>query len=324
MLPDRVLQASQRLSKELEAAVGTIDEPRLRAAALHYPQAGGKALRPALAVTACQAAGGQPEAADPLALSVELLHTFSLVHDDLMDRDEVRRGVPAVHKAFDEATAILAGDALYALSFEQLSHLGHQPGTSEVVASVATTARILCEGQSMDMAFETSWPELDAYETMIRRKTAALFACATANGARLAGADEATIEALATFGESLGLAFQIQDDVLDLTVETDALGKPQGSDVLAGKKTHPMILARQAASPREKERLEMILDRGAQDRDEVAWVVDLCEETGAITQSTGRAFELFEQARQALDALDPSPARDDLEGVLTWVRDRGH
>ncbi len=167
MLPDRVLQASERLSKKLEAVVGTIEEARLREACLHYPQAGGKALRPALAVIACEATGGTAEDADPLAVSVELLHTFSLVHDDLMDRDEVRRGVPAVHKAFDEATAILAGDALYALSFEQLSELGAQPGTAEVVASVARTARTLCEGQSMDMAFETSWPDLATYEAMI-------------------------------------------------------------------------------------------------------------------------------------------------------------
>ncbi|MDX1610872.1 MAG: polyprenyl synthetase family protein [Candidatus Thermoplasmatota archaeon] len=283
-LPARVTEDAARLKKQLDGVVSTLRQADLREAARHYPQAGGKAVRPVLTLLACEAAGGDPQRAEPLALAVELLHTFSLVHDDLMDHDEVRRGVPAVHVQWDMPMAILAGDALYALSFEQAARLAAYPGGSGVMMDLATTARTLCEGQTMDMAFEHDWPELATYETMIERKTAALFALSTGGGARLAGASDNIVEALATFGLRLGLAFQVQDDVLDITSDTETLGKPQGSDILAGKKTHPIIAAHGKATPRERERLEHLLEKGP-GQDEAAWVLDLCERTGSIATS---------------------------------------
>lgn len=321
MLPGRVLEEGARLAKVVEAAATTIEDPVLREAALQYPRAGGKALRPALAVLACEAAGGELAQAEPLGVAVELLHTFSLVHDDLMDNDAVRRGVPAVHKAYDDATAILAGDALFALSFERLGTLPAGSAAGAVLSDFASTARVLCEGQRADMDFETRWPSLDEYEAMIGKKTAALFRCATANGARLAGADAGTVEAFTTYGWNLGMAFQLVDDVLDLTQPTEVLGKPQGSDVLAGKKTHPVIAARDAASPRDAEHLAYVLQGGASAKD-VEWALALCERTGALSASRARVQDFLALAGEALSRVEPSTARDELAQVLTWSAER--
>lgn len=319
--PERVVEQGARLAKELEAAISIIQEPELREAALAYPRAGGKALRPALAVLSCEATGGELETADPLALSVELLHTFSLVHDDLMDDDELRRGVPAVHVAYDDASAILAGDVLYALSFEVLSRLGQAPWTAAVLEEVARTARVLCEGQHLDMVYEGRWPTVEEYEGMIAKKTAALFACATSNGARIAGAGAEVVEAMDRFGHALGMGFQIQDDILDLVGDPERLGKPVGSDVLAGKKSHPLLAAHQAASPEDRDRLDAILDGQATEAD-IAWVLELCETTDALSTSRARARAWLDEARQALDALDQSPATRDLAGLVDWLETR--
>lgn len=269
----------------------------------------------------CEAAGGEPEHADPLALSVELLHTFSLVHDDLMDRDEVRRGVPTVHLAYDEATAILAGDALYALSFEVLSKLEHGP-SMEILGDVARTARRLCEGQQSDMDFEGAWPDVDAYEAMIGKKTAALFACASGNGARIAGADARTVEALERFGRTLGTGFQVQDDLLDLVGEETTLGKPVGSDVRAGKKTHPILVAHERAGDEAAGRLRAILEEPQPTDEQVDWVLDLVARTDAEAASRERAHELFDEAHEAVASLPESDARAVLLDLIEWVRTR--
>lgn len=322
--PERVRREGSRLAKHVQQLVRRIEEPSLREAALTYPEAGGKLLRPALAAMSCEAAGGEPTAADPLAASIELVHTFSLVHDDLMDEDDVRRGVPSVHTAYDEPTSILAGDALFALAFESLGDLPETPPGVQVVADVARTARNLCEGQQVDMSFEADWPMVDRYESMIEKKTAVLFACSTENAARLAGGDEHTVETLARFGRSLGMGFQIQDDLLDLVGDTEALGKPQGSDVAAGKKTYPLIATRERLDGEPRNRFDAILEDGDPRRDDVEWVLHVAEDTGALEASRERARTFFDQAEDALFALPETPAREDLAETLTWLRERDH
>lgn len=322
-LPERVRRDGSRLAKHVQQLATRIEEPTLREAALQYPQAGGKLLRPALATMSCEAAGGEPTAADPLAASIELVHTFSLVHDDLMDHDEMRRGVPSVHAAHGESTSILAGDALFSLAFEALGELPETPPAIRIVSEVAQTARTLCEGQKLDMDFEDEWPDVGAYEAMIERKTAVLFACATGNAARLAGADDHVVEALTRFGHCLGMGFQIQDDLLDLVGDVEELGKPQGSDVQAGKKTHPLLEARERLEGEPRAHFEAIITGQAQAED-VAWVQERAEETGAIGASRDRAIGFFDQAEQALKTLPESPARQDLKQTLDWLRERDH
>jgi geranylgeranyl pyrophosphate synthase len=196
----------------------------LRGAMQHLLFPGGKRLRPALCMAAAEAVGGRAEVAHPMGVAVELIHTYSLIHDDLpcMDDDALRRGRPTVHVAFDEATAVLAGDALQALAFEVLAAAPADAGRR--LAAVRELARAsgaqgLVGGQVDDLA--GSAREVDAVESVHRRKSAALIAAAIAGGARLAGADDAAVDGLRRFGFQIGVAFQIADDLLDADEEED-------------------------------------------------------------------------------------------------------
>jgi len=213
------------IDRALEAALPAATEPpaALHAAMRHLVFPGGKRLRPVLALVGAEAAGAPPGAALPLAVAVELVHTWSLVHDDLpcMDDDDERRGRPTVHVAYGEATAVLAGDALLALAFEHLARAPERAAadparTARVLARLARTAgsRELVGGQVDDLALQPG-AGAEAVESVHARKSAALLAASLAGGALLAGADEARVERLDAFGRALGVAFQIADDLLD-------------------------------------------------------------------------------------------------------------
>ena len=212
---------------------------------------GGKRLRPALVLAACEAHGG--DASDPslamrYALAMECIHTYSLVHDDLpaMDDDDLRRGRPTVHVAFDEATAVLVGDGLQSLAFAHLL-AAPEPGAGELARLLADNALLMVEGQQRDMEAEhRPLGETEVLELM-RTKTGALLAASIAGGARCAGAAAAAVYPV---GLKLGLAFQIADDLLDLTADTATLGKRAGKDAAAGKATLPSLLGEQAARGR--------------------------------------------------------------------------
>ena len=220
----------------------------LRAAIAHSLLAGGKRLRPVLVLLGCEACGGDADRALPLACAVELVHTYSLVHDDLpaMDDDDLRRGRPTCHRAFDEATAILAGDAMLTLAFE-LAPRG-LPG-DVAAACVVELARAagacgMVGGQAADLAAERDPAGVrtgDRLEAIHRRKTGALLACCPSLGARAAGADESRRTALLRYGRNLGLAFQIADDLLDLTGDAQTMGKAVRKDAGSGKLTYPAL-----------------------------------------------------------------------------------
>jgi geranylgeranyl diphosphate synthase type II len=189
---------------------------RLHAAMRHLLFPGGKRLRPGFCFAGCEAAGGAPEHALPAAAAVELVHTYSLVHDDLpcMDDDALRRGRPTVHVAYGEALAVLAGDALLALAFELLARAGDAGAVGELAR--AAGSRELVGGQALDLAFpDEGVADAAAVEAVHRKKSAALIAAAVALGARAGGADAALSERFALFGREVGLAFQIADDLLD-------------------------------------------------------------------------------------------------------------
>lgn len=215
-------ESAQRVDAALERLLPPAGAPPrgLHAAMRHLLFPGGKRLRPALAFAAAEAVGGQPERALPLAAAVELVHTYSLVHDDLpcMDDDDERRGRPTVHVAYGEATAVLAGDALLAAAFETLAQA---PGdAARTVAALrelahAAGAAQLVGGQADDLDFDPARVDEAWVDSVHRRKTAALFAAAACGGARLAGAGEPELERLRRFALATGVAFQIADDVLD-------------------------------------------------------------------------------------------------------------
>jgi geranylgeranyl pyrophosphate synthase len=218
--PGYLAERGRLLEHALEAALPPATEAptELHAAMRHLLFPPGKRLRPGFCFAACEAAGGAPEAALPAAAAVELVHTYSLIHDDLpcMDDDALRRGRPTVHVAYGEATAVLAGDALLALAFELLAGCGDAEAVAELAA--AAGARELVGGQALDLTFSGRGSQ-EAVEAVHRRKSAALIAVSTALGGRLGGADSALRDGLREFGREVGLAFQIADDLLD--AETD-------------------------------------------------------------------------------------------------------
>jgi geranylgeranyl diphosphate synthase type I len=224
-------------------------EPKeLYDAALHLIRAGGKRLRPAIVVAVAQALGEPVDKALPFAASVELVHNFTLIHDDIMDRDEFRRGVPTVHKLWGEPLAITAGDLLFAKAFEALSGALERGVPAERVARAARVlahaTAVIAEGQAMDLMFEEKEEVgLDEYLVMIYKKTGALFEASAVLGGLTATDEEYVIEELANFGRSLGIAFQIRDDILGIVGKEEEIGKPVYSDIREGKKTLPILYA---------------------------------------------------------------------------------
>ncbi len=234
---------------------------RLVSAMRHSLFAGGKRIRPILVLAASGAAGGMDEDALLPACAMELVHTYSLIHDDLpaMDDDDFRRGRPTCHRAFDEGTAILAGDALLTMAFDLLSaeYEGKGSGIEDhirlrMVQELARAAgwRGMVGGQQVDMDSEGSEPELPLLEYIHTHKTGALIRCSLILGGLSANADETTLGALASFGEKVGLAFQVVDDILDVTATTEEMGKDQGSDAARGKVTYPGLFGLEEARKR--------------------------------------------------------------------------
>ena len=222
---------------------------------------GGKRLRPVLVYAACEALGGNPAAADPAAAAVECIHAYSLIHDDLpaMDDDDLRRGKPTCHIAFDEATAILAGDALQTLAFDILSRPSDYIDPGRQLAIVQTLASAsgdkgMVAGQMIDTVAVGSQLNLAALERMHGLKTGALIRASVRMGALASGvATEAQLFALDRYADAIGLAFQVQDDILDVEGDTQTLGKQQGADIALDKPTYPSLLGIEVAKTKASE-----------------------------------------------------------------------
>jgi geranylgeranyl diphosphate synthase, type II len=228
--------------------------------------AGGKRLRPALVLAATEAVGGSREDAVPAACAVEMIHTYSLIHDDLpaMDDDDLRRGKPTCHKVFGEAMAILAGDGLLTYAFEVLTQTKRTESVPGIVKAIArgVGTQGMVGGQVLDIEGEGKPATLQSVRAIHTWKTAALIASCCEAGALAGGATQTEYEHLVTFGQKIGLAFQIVDDILDITSSPEALGKTPGKDVESGKATYPAVLglekARQEADLLAKQAFESL------------------------------------------------------------------
>ncbi|MEG1039021.1 MAG: (2E,6E)-farnesyl diphosphate synthase [Pseudomonas sp.] len=242
---------------------------RLYAAMRYSVMNGGKRVRPLLAYAACEALGVAPEQANGAACAVELIHAYSLVHDDLpaMDDDDLRRGQPTTHKAFDEACAILAGDGLQSLAFNALLDPQLSPQADSIRLAMVQTLALaagpagMVGGQAIDLGSVGVKLDQTALEFMHRHKTGALIEASVRLGALAsARASQAQLDALQTYAQAIGLAFQVQDDILDVESDTETLGKRQGADIARDKPTYPALLGLEAAKVYALELRDLALD----------------------------------------------------------------
>ena len=260
-----------RIDAALDHALGAhLGDSKLLEAARYSVLRGGKRLRPALVYAAAEAVGASQDAADAAAISVELLHAYSLIHDDLpaMDDDALRRGQPTTHIAFDEATAILAGDALQALAFSILGQDDSRTNAVRVkqlrLLGDAVGFQGMALGQAIDLESEGKAVSLDALKAMHAKKTGALITASLLMGAACGEASDSDWDALTQAGEAIGLAFQIQDDILDETVSTETLGKTQGRDQMLGKSTFPSLMGIEASEQEASALVEIAINALAQ------------------------------------------------------------
>ena len=260
-----------RIDAALDHALGAhLGDSKLLEAARYSVLRGGKRLRPALVYAAAEAVDASQDAADAAAISVELLHAYSLIHDDLpaMDDDALRRGQPTTHIAFDEATAILAGDALQALAFSILGQDDSRTNAVRVkqlrLLGDAVGFQGMALGQAVDLESEGKAVSLDALKAMHAKKTGALITASLLMGAACGEASDSDWDALTQAGEAIGLAFQIQDDILDETVSTETLGKTQGRDQMLGKSTFPSLMGIEASEQEASALVEIAINALAQ------------------------------------------------------------
>ena len=340
----RVLDAIRERRELVNAAIDEelpIQHPeRLYEAARYILEAGGKRLRPTVTTLAAEAVTGvEPMSAEfrefpsldgnrvdvmRTAVAIEVIQSFTLIHDDIMDEDTLRRGVPAVHEEYDTSTAILAGDTLYSKAFEFMTETGADPTNGlEAMRLLATTCTEICEGQALDVAFESRDDILpEEYLEMVELKTAVLYGASAATPAVLLGADDDVVDALYQYGIDSGRAFQIQDDVLDLTVPSDELGKQRGSDLVEGKETLITLHARQ-----EGVDVDGLVDAETPaDATEAAIddAVARLEEVGSIAYARETAEELTSRSKEHLRTLPESGSRELLEDLADYLIVRGY
>ena len=288
--------------KKIEAALAAVSYPQ-RPEGLYEPIAytlssGGKRLRPTLLLLAYGLYRDDVDRALPAALAIETYHNHTLLHDDLMDHADVRRGRPTVHRKWDANTAILSGDEMLILAFRHLLKQdveGDAARLQQLLSLYADTMQEICEGQQYDMNFEHADDvSVEQYIEMIRLKTSVLLACALKAGALIAGAPEEDADLLYRFGERVGLAFQLQDDYLDCYGDPAVFGKAIGGDIRCGKKTFMLISALQRANDEQRSAL---LSR------DPAQVIPLYNALGIPQLCREKIEEMYAQAREAFDSI---------------------
>ena len=285
----------------------------------HIISAGGKRLRPMLVVLAGQACGPTTPDHHQLAAIIEFIHTSTLLHDDVVDESDLRRGRSTANALWGNAPSVLVGDFLYSRSFQLMVELDRM----DVMRLLADTTNRIAEGEVLQLLHVHN-PDTDeaAYLRVIERKTAVLFAAGTRLGAMASGADEGIQRRLYDYGMALGYAFQIADDVLDYTADAEALGKNLGDDLAEGKATLPLIHAIRHSDTATAERLRAIVQEG--DAGAMPEVLSAIRATGGLDYSRERARHYAAMAEQALDGLPESDALAALRGLARYAVERGH
>ncbi len=320
-------------SRPVEAFMDEILKPRrpevLYDASRHLILAGGKRLRPFLTMKTCEAVGGDPKDAVPYSAALEMLHNFTLIHDDVMDNDSLRRGAQTVHTKWGMPIAIVAGDLLFAKVFEVLTLYAPKSLSDRKIRScieIVTKATIeLCEGQALDVSFpNTKDVSEEDYLAMVGGKTCALFLACAEVGATVGGGKKRQIRALGKFAWDAGIAFQLMDDYLGATADEKTLGKPIGSDLREGKKTLIIIHALKNAKPRQKEQILSILGKNSASRVEIEETHHLLKEIGSIDYTLTMADKYIIRAKKHLNSLPDSEAKSDIIALIDYFTQRSY
>ncbi len=335
---EAILARRERVNDAIPEELPVVRPEKLYEASRYLLDAGGKRLRPTMLLLVAEAlADVEPLSADyrafpaldggdvdvmAAAVSVEAIQSFTLIHDDIMDDDDLRRGVPAVHNEYDLSTAILAGDTLYSKAFENMLDTGAKADRSvRAVSELASTCTKICEGQSFDIAFEQADEvTTEEYLEMVELKTAVLYGASAAIPAMLLGAEDHVVDELYGYGIDVGRAFQIQDDLLDLTTPSEKLGKQRGSDLVENKQTIVTLHARQQGvdvdSLVDADSVETVSEA------EVDAAVSELEAAGSIEFARETAHDLIDSGKERLEMLPENESRRMLEGIADYLVER--
>ena len=318
------MQTATEIQEKVNAYIASLPYER-KPKSLYDPieyvlAAGGKRIRPSFVLMAYNLFHDDVDRILPVATALETYHNYTLLHDDLMDKADMRRGRPTVHKKWDDNTAILSGDTMLVLAYEHLAKCDTKY-LKPALDLFTETALEVSEGQQFDMEFETRNDVAEEeYIEMIRLKTSVLLACALKMGAVVAGASDADANALYAFGEKVGLAFQLQDDLLDVYGDPKVFGKAIGGDITSNKKTFMLINAFNRADAGTRAELERWTTATEFDpAEKIAAVTEIYNRLGIDKLAEQRIKEYFEQSRQHLDELSVS---DDRKAVLREYTER--
>lgn len=292
-------------------------EPETFYEALRYiPLSGGKRLRPFISMLSCEAVGGLPETTIPFSIALEYMHSSTLVHDDIIDGDKIRRGLPTTHEKFGLPYAIVAGDALIGETYRMLSYLAPPEMESyqykEIIRSIADAAKNFYEGEAMDIDFTNRYDvSIPEYLRMIEKKTAQLYWLAGKGGALIGRGNRRQIDNLGEWGKLFGIIFQIKDDLLNILTEQEPLGKQTiGSDILNGKRTLMAVHSLLNVNNRDKKKLISILGNKKATQDDVLKVIDIFEKTESIKFAEKKLLDYQKRAITCIDVLDESDEKE--------------
>lgn len=319
-LIDELKKRSVFVDKGIEDMLPISQPDKLYEAARYLPTAGGKRLRPNVVILSAEAVNSDLKTVLPAAVAVELIHNFTLMHDDIMDKDDVRRGMPATHVKWGEAGAILAGDTLYSKAFEIVSSMDNDPKRIVKCVSILSKACTdICEGQWLDVEFgEHTIVSEDAYIEMVEKKTGVLYAASCQVGALLGGASYELAHKFYEFGRLIGIGFQIYDDVLDIVTPEEILGKIRGSDIMEGKKTIIAIHAFNNGINVE------IFGKGKASKGQLEKAIKQLEDSGSIEYAMNVALSYIKQGKAQLDGLEDSEAKQILLAIADYMIKRAY
>jgi len=308
------------LRKELNG-----DPKQLYDAASHLIIHGGKRLRPYLVLKSCQMLGGKQSDAISAASAVEMIHNFTLVHDDIMDNDEMRHGVTTTHKKFDIPLAILAGDVLYSKAYNTISSKSKLSSnyTTQLVSKLSKTCIEICEGQVNDIKFAENKriPTEKEYIKMIEKKTAVLFEVSCAMGAICAKRKQKDVKNLSVFGRNLGIAFQITDDLIGIIGDSKITKKPVGNDIREGKKSLPIILAIKKARGQNRTKIMRVFGNSGASKQQINLAVNVIRSLGVEKEVRNVALKYAQRAEKSISSYTGS-AKNEMAGLLNFVTKR--